>query len=279
MDRALFYAGLRKRDSGLFGTSLSQSQVKGLERLLNVWDKYYASDPIEFLAYNLATSYHETGATMQPIRENLNYSAEGLRNTFPKYFSGVQAAEYARQPQRIANRAYANRMGNGNEASGDGWRYRGEGDVQNTGKANAARATKELNALFNLDIDLVANPDQRGDPFVSAHSLFLGNKEGWWTGKKLGDFIKTGTFAEFKKARAVVNGSDQADKIAGYAVAFLAILKAAGASPRPYEPDPIELPPATVPKPAPPIEPIPSRQPQSLTAAILAVFALLFKKA
>ncbi|ATU91462.1 hypothetical protein [Phyllobacterium zundukense] len=73
MNRAAFYAALRKRDSGLFGTSLSQSQVNGLERLLNVWATYYATDPIEFLSYDLATSYHETGAKMQPATENLNY--------------------------------------------------------------------------------------------------------------------------------------------------------------------------------------------------------------
>lgn len=278
MDRALFYAGLRKRDSGLFGTSLSQSQVNGLERLLDTWDRYYSADPIEFLAYDLATSYHETGATMQPIRENLNYSAEGLRRTFPKYFSGVQAAEYARQPIRIANRAYANRMGNGNEASGDGYRYRGEGDVQNTGKANAARATKELNALFGLGIDLVADPNKRGDPFISAHSLFLGNKEGWWTTKKLGDFIKAGTREEFKKARAVVNGSDQADKIAGYAVAFLAILKAAGAKPQETTPKPIDVPHAPAPIPTPPVIPYPEAHP-NLWAALAAIFLSLFKKA
>lgn len=230
MNRDIFYAELRKRDSGLFGTSLSQSQVDGLNNLLNVWDNYYAADPIEWLAYNLATAYHETGATMQPIKENLNYSASALRATFPKYFTASQAAEYARKPEKIANRAYANRLGNGNEASGDGWRYRGEGHVQNTGKSNAARATRELNERFQLGIDLVANPSRRGDPFISAHSLFLGNKEGWWTGKKLGDYIGPGD-VDFKSARRVVNAMDKADQIAGYARSFLRVLQAAGAKP------------------------------------------------
>lgn len=68
------------------------------------------------------------------MSENLNYSAEGLRATFPTHFSGADAASYTRQPEKIANRAYCNRLGNGNEASGDGWRYRGAGLIQLTGK-------------------------------------------------------------------------------------------------------------------------------------------------
>lgn len=66
--------------------------------------------------------------------ENLNYSAEGLLKTFPRYFNAETAKEYARQPERIANRVYANRMGNGNEASGDGWKFRGRGFIQLTGR-------------------------------------------------------------------------------------------------------------------------------------------------
>ncbi len=284
MDREKFYAALRKSGSGLFVSGLSQSQVNGLERLLDTWANYYAADPIEFLAYDLATSYHETGATMQPITENLNYSADGLRRTFPKYFTPDQAAAYARQPQRIANRAYANRNGNGSEASGDGWRYRGDGDVQNTGRANAARATKELNALFNLNVDLVANPDMRGDPFISAHSLFLGNKEGWWTGKKLGDYIKPGVSVDYVGARRVVNGTDEDDKIAAYAKSFLVALNAAG--PVTVITPPVQSAPAT-----PPVTPTVPVQPQTPTpatptqdvqasfwSALVAIVISLFKK-
>lgn len=71
--------------------------------------------------------------------ENLNYSADGLMKIFPKYFKTIQvASEYARQPEKIANKIYANRMGNGPEESGDGWKYRGKSILQCTGKNNHA---------------------------------------------------------------------------------------------------------------------------------------------
>lgn len=72
--------------------------------------------------------------SLQKLVENMNYSARGLLDTFPRYFNGAAAAEYARQPDRIGNRAYANRMGNGDEASGDGYRYRGRGLLHCTGR-------------------------------------------------------------------------------------------------------------------------------------------------
>ena len=78
---------------------------------------------------------HES-ALLRRTRENLNYSEKGLLATFGKYFTKAQAKDYARNPERIANRVYANRMGNGDEASGDGWHYRGEGFIQSTGRDN-----------------------------------------------------------------------------------------------------------------------------------------------
>lgn len=87
------------------------------------------------LAHFLGQCYHES-KRFTAGRENLNYSAEGLLKTFGKRFNPSTAKEYARQPERIANFVYSNRMGNGNEASGDGWRYRGVGPIQLTGKTN-----------------------------------------------------------------------------------------------------------------------------------------------
>ena len=78
---------------------------------------------------------HESGY-LRSTKENLNYSVGGLLKTFPRYFTPDQADGYARQPERIANRVYADRMGNGDEASGDGWRYRGNGFIQLTGHNN-----------------------------------------------------------------------------------------------------------------------------------------------
>lgn len=89
----------------------------------------------ERVAAFLATIAHES-AQLSRFDENLSYSAAGLLSTFGRYFTPAQAAVYARQPERIANRVYANRMGNGDEASGDGWRRSGAGAIQLTGTHN-----------------------------------------------------------------------------------------------------------------------------------------------
>ena len=103
------------------------------------------------LAHFFAQLDHESGLIVK--RENMNYSAERLLQVFPKYFTSATAQQYARKPEAIANRVYANRMGNGNEASGDGWKYRGGGFLQHTGK-NEYQTLKE-----RTGIDYVANPE------------------------------------------------------------------------------------------------------------------------
>jgi putative chitinase len=105
---------------------------ESLEQLLPDYD---INTP-QRIAHFIAQCAHESGNFVF-IRENLNYSAQGLMNTFKKYFPTLELAQqYQRQPERIANRVYANRMGNGDEASGDGWRYCGRGLIQLTGKDN-----------------------------------------------------------------------------------------------------------------------------------------------
>jgi putative chitinase len=97
------------------------------------------------IAMFIAQIGHESGS-LKYVKENLNYSAQGLRKVFPKYFLTDEIAlQYERKPEAIANRVYANRMGNGDEKSGDGWKYRGRGLIQLTGKTNYERTMKGLN--------------------------------------------------------------------------------------------------------------------------------------
>lgn len=112
------------------------AQVAEFVRVFNVWNDRFGITTRLRIAHFLATVWHESAGLTRTV-ENLNYSAQGLRKTFPRYFPTVTLAnQYARKPQAIANRVYANRMGNGNEASGDGWRYRGRGLIQLTGRSN-----------------------------------------------------------------------------------------------------------------------------------------------
>jgi len=104
------------------------------------------------LAHFLAQCSHES-AGFKVATENLNYSVIGLKGTFPKYFPGVLAESYARQPEKIAARVYGSRMGNGDEASKEGWKYRGRGYIQLTGKDNY----RDFDKIVTEDI--LANPD------------------------------------------------------------------------------------------------------------------------
>ena len=114
--------------------------------------KFQINTPLR-LAHFLAQCGHESGG-FKATQENLNYSAKGLNGIFKKYFpTEASAAAYARQPQKIANKVYANRMANGDEASGDGFKFRGRGYIQLTGKANYTLFGKAIGE------DITANPD------------------------------------------------------------------------------------------------------------------------
>ncbi len=121
------------------------------EKYKTLFEQYEINTPLR-IAHFMTQLDHESG--LKPISENLNYSSERLRQIFPKYFiSKADADRYFRQPERIANRVYANRMGNGNEASGEGWKYRGRGFIQLTGKENYYRL------YLDTDLDVIKNPD------------------------------------------------------------------------------------------------------------------------
>jgi len=109
------------------------------------------------LSHFLSQAMHES-ANFKFTTENLNYSEDALKRVFKKYFPGDTAKEYARQPERIANKVYANRMGNGDENSGDGWKYRGRGYIQLTGKFNYDKLSKDLKMDFVKYPELVATP-------------------------------------------------------------------------------------------------------------------------
>jgi len=110
------------------------------------------------LAAIIGQCAHESGGFLHRF-ENLNYSAAALRRVFRRHFpTAAIANDYARNPERIANRAYSDRMGNGSEASGDGWRYRGRGYIQLTGKSNYQTFGDAIN------IDLVSHPDKAAEP-------------------------------------------------------------------------------------------------------------------
>ncbi len=120
-------------------------------QILDVVIKYKINTPLR-LAHFLAQCHHESNG-FRVVEENLNYRAAGLLRVFPKYFDLQTAEEYAHNKVAIASRVYANRMGNGNEASQDGWKYRGRGYIQLTGKDNYAAFNDQLPE------DIIKNPD------------------------------------------------------------------------------------------------------------------------
>lgn len=125
-------------------------------------------------AHFIGQMAHESGNFTREV-EGLNYSAKGLRQYFRNYFTAAQALEYARQPQRIANRAYANRLGNGDEASGDGWKYRGRGPLQLSLKNNYIEFGKYVN-----DLCVVSHPNLINDKYYFQSALFYFTRNRLW---------------------------------------------------------------------------------------------------
>jgi putative chitinase len=131
---------------------------------------YYKLTPVQ-AAHFFAQTAHESG-NFKAFSENLNYSEDGLLRVFPKYFDAIKARQYSRQPERIANRVYANRMGNGDEASGDGWRYKGRGALQLTGKSNY----KDFADWLGKSID----PNNVADEYAFDSAKYFFDKNKLW---------------------------------------------------------------------------------------------------
>lgn len=135
--------------------------------------KYLKMTPFR-AAHFFAQTSHECGGFHQ-FHEILNYSEQGLKDTFPKYFKGNEYADFAHNAMRIANRAYANRIGNGDEASGDGWKYRGRGALQITGKANY----KSFADMMGKP-EIMTNPDLIETDYAFESALVFFDKKGLW---------------------------------------------------------------------------------------------------
>lgn len=192
----------RARDVDLLGPTLSPGEVEGCNAILAACSAW----PLAWVAYGLATPYHECSGTMQPIRE-----AGG-----PEYLRRLYDVQ-GRDPDRA--RLF------GNVRPGDGVRYSGRGLVQLTWAANYRRAQTELG------VPLVDNPDLALRPDIAARVLEAGMREGWFTGKKLADYLPAtdaATRPQFVLARKIINGNDRAEKIAEHALDFQEALMAGG---------------------------------------------------
>ena len=135
--------------------------------------KFNITNPLR-LAHFLAQCGHESGG-FKAVSENLNYSADGLKKIFPKYFPGNLNESYSRQPEKIANRVYSSRMGNGDEASGEGYKFRGRGYIQLTGKSNYAAFDKMVSE------DILANPDLVATKYPLMSAAFFFNSNNLWS--------------------------------------------------------------------------------------------------
>jgi len=125
------------------------------------------------LAHFLAQCGHESGG-FKAVSENLNYSVDGLKRTFGKYFPGNLAESYAKQPEKIASRVYGGRMGNGDEVSKEGYKFRGRGYIQLTGKANYTKFTQFIGE------DCLSNPDLVATKYPLASAAFFFNSNKLW---------------------------------------------------------------------------------------------------
>ena len=135
---------------------------------------YFKMTP-ERAAHFFGQCSHETGG-FSIFSENLNYSAKGLQTTFGKYFPDNLEDSYARQPIKIASRVYANRMGNGNEASQEGWKFRGRGALQTTGKDNYKAFSAHIS-----NPEILTNPDLVATNYSFEAALFFFDKNKLWS--------------------------------------------------------------------------------------------------
>lgn len=200
INRKFFFDQCRQT---LFTGKLSKGQVDGLAFILDVWEKTLAKKDDRWLAYALGTAYHETGFTMQPIREF------GGKNYFFRMYDPGSPL-----PRRAA---LARSM---NAQMGDGVLFHGRGYVQLTWRSNYAKMGK----VFGVDLTSnAAAADQVMQPELAAKIMFKGMEDGSFTGKKFADYFNP-TTENWKNARRIINGNDCDDAIAMYAKKFYAAI-------------------------------------------------------
>lgn len=183
--------------------------------MIEVFPSYGIDTPQRVAAF-LAQCGHET-AGWTVFEENLNYSAKGLMVTFKKYFPNAElAAAYARKPQKIANRVYANRMGNGPESSGDGWKFRGRGPIQLTGKSNYTAFAKDMFVDYDT---IIENPE-----WVTSDREFALMSAIWfWNRNSLNVLADAGDITELtRRINGGYNGLADRTKHYGEAMTLLA---------------------------------------------------------
>lgn len=258
MDRAIFFAALRRRGSGVFGTTISQQQVNGITGILDAFATH-GDGRDKTLAYALATAYHETGRRMVPVREGFAKDDATARRIVAKRDYGKPAGKY-------------------------GHVYYGRGQVQITWLDNYDDSSADAG------YDLVAYPDKMLDPVISSRILVKGLCDGRWNGSKnhkgrgIAFYLPDSGPDDLKNARRTVNITDKWQEIAGYYKSFLAAIREAGGVSSPAAPVQTPVAPtpvAPVPVPAPPPAAAPAvinRQAGKadwITAIVNAIAALL----
>jgi predicted chitinase len=200
MDRMFFFDAVREE---LFKGELTQPQVVGIAAILDAWERRFAQADRRWLAYILATAYHETAYTMQPVRETLAESdARAVEILEAAYAAG--RLSWVKTPYWRPDE--------------DGRCWLGRGLVQLTHKRN-------YEAMSGLTgIDLVADPDRAMEMDAAVTILIEGMLQGCFTGHKLADHLNA-TTEDWVNARRIVNGTDRAEKLAGYAMVFNAAMR------------------------------------------------------
>lgn len=200
-----FYDVVRAK---LFGGKLTQSQVDGIALLLSAMSPFSLYEQ----AYMLATVYHETAHTMQPIEEY----GKGRRYIYGRWRTNSRGVRFC-YTDGTRKRVYT--------SVEFPHLYYGRGYVQLTWLSNYLRAGRELGAMLDYPNQLADKPDLALRPDVAAAVLTLGMQHGWFTGKRLADYVNAYK-QDYRNARRVINGTDKADLIAGYAVIFQQALEA-----------------------------------------------------